>query len=257
MMRFLLLLAFLGGCGPSGTPASFLRVDRGRATLVRADPDGETVLAVFDGVLRWEQGDVTGTGAQDLVVLWSPPGGPPRIWVLRTGALGLEPVWRGSGMAGTPLDFRLLPRHGAAGLLVLEDWGAESLRLALYRWDRFGFRGEAWGASPAGSLLRDAEDRGVLVEDPEGGHCSVEVRGRQVRVRCPRRSRKKPVRRLEASSARTPASTSSRWFRRGSRTRSYRVPHAPALGSAAPNTSRETRAFTRAPAHMGQGSRVT
>ena len=32
---------------------------------------------------------------------------------------------------------------------------------------------------------------------------------------------------------------------------------APALGSVAPNTSRATRAATRAPAHMGHGSNVT
>ena len=35
------------------------------------------------------------------------------------------------------------------------------------------------------------------------------------------------------------------------------MPHAPALGSAAPKTSRPTRAATRAPAHIGQGSSVT
>ncbi len=44
---------------------------------------------------------------------------------------------------------------------------------------------------------------------------------------------------------------------RGSRTTSLTLPQAPAFGSQTPKTSRDTRARTRAPAHMAQGSRVT
>ncbi len=44
---------------------------------------------------------------------------------------------------------------------------------------------------------------------------------------------------------------------RRSRTTSHSEPTAPVLGSQAPNTSRSTRAITRAPAHIVQGSTVT
>ena len=55
----------------------------------------------------------------------------------------------------------------------------------------------------------------------------------------------------------TPAVTGIRWLRRGSAARFIRLPTAPAFGSAAPKTSRPTRALTIAPAHIGQGSSVT
>ena len=59
------------------------------------------------------------------------------------------------------------------------------------------------------------------------------------------------------SASRMPPRTSTRWFRRGSRTTSKSELTAPAFGSKAPKISRATRASTRAPAHMVQGSRVT
>ena len=46
-------------------------------------------------------------------------------------------------------------------------------------------------------------------------------------------------------------------FASGSRVRSHTEPHAPALGSHAPNTIRCTRAAHRRPAHMTHGSSVT
>ena len=55
----------------------------------------------------------------------------------------------------------------------------------------------------------------------------------------------------------TPATTSTRWFSLSSVVIWYSVWTAPALGSAAPYTSRPTRAFTISPAHMGHGSSVT
>ncbi len=55
----------------------------------------------------------------------------------------------------------------------------------------------------------------------------------------------------------TPDVSSTRWFRRGSRTRSPSEPANPAFGSSAPNTTRSTRASTIAPAHIAHGSSVT
>ena len=55
----------------------------------------------------------------------------------------------------------------------------------------------------------------------------------------------------------TPGTTGNSWFRRGSTPRWYRLPSAPAFGSAAPNVTRPIRAETAAPAHIGQGSSVT
>ena len=68
---------------------------------------------------------------------------------------------------------------------------------------------------------------------------------------------KNSVSNAEHSSARTPPTTSTRWFSRRSRTTSHCDPHAPAFGSHAPSTSRGTRARTVAPAHIRHGSRVT
>ena len=59
------------------------------------------------------------------------------------------------------------------------------------------------------------------------------------------------------SSASTPDETSTRWFSRGSSTRLPSEPANPALGSAAPNTTRRIRASTMAPAHIAHGSSVT
>ena len=64
-------------------------------------------------------------------------------------------------------------------------------------------------------------------------------------------------RRAAHSAAPTPPVTSSSWLSRGSVQRLYSVPQAPARGSLAPKTTRRTLAATRAPAHMGHGSRVT
>ena len=70
-------------------------------------------------------------------------------------------------------------------------------------------------------------------------------------------ARRTPVRSAAASSARTPGTTSTSWLRRGSAHRLCSEPQAPALGSAAPNTTWSTRAATSAPAHIGHGSSVT
>ena len=122
----------------------------------------------------------------------------------------MTPVWRGSGMAGIPLDIVLGPA-GAQGapLVVLEDWD-DSFRLVLYRWDRFGFRGEAWGAVGPGALAPMGPDGIGFLPEGEARPCPMEVIGRQLRLRCPRRRRKKSVRRAPHSSARTPPVTSMR-----------------------------------------------
>ncbi len=59
------------------------------------------------------------------------------------------------------------------------------------------------------------------------------------------------------SSPRTPDTTGKRWFKRASCERFSRLPMNPALGSKQPKTQRATRACTMAPAHIGQGSKVT
>src|SRR5665811_1798748 len=60
-----------------------------------------------------------------------------------------------------------------------------------------------------------------------------------------------------ASFSPTPEVTPILWFSAGSAVRSITVPVAPLLGSRAPKARRSMRARTSAPAHMGQGSRVT
>src|SRR6202022_3102580 len=73
----------------------------------------------------------------------------------------------------------------------------------------------------------------------------------------PRRSSKNDESSRLASLASTPGVTGSSWLSLGSVHRLYSDPQAPDLGSGAPNTSRPTRPATSAPAHIGQGSRVT
>src|ERR1700724_2353781 len=72
-----------------------------------------------------------------------------------------------------------------------------------------------------------------------------------------RKDAKKPRNSAALSSARTPELHCTRWLSRGSCTRFPREPQNPAFGSAAPYTNRSILLATRAPAHMGHGSRVT
>src|SRR5205823_5492644 len=72
-----------------------------------------------------------------------------------------------------------------------------------------------------------------------------------------RREAKNPLSSSLDCPASSPRATSGRWFRRGSDSTSRTLPHAPAFGSGAPKTTRDTRASTRAPAHIAQGSSVT
>lgn len=183
------ILIAIAACGPAPTTTRVVvRMHGEVAEIVRGEPGAETVLALFRGVHRWAAGDVTGNAQTELVLLWSLPDRPPRIWVMRPGDDGLAPVWKGSGMAGIPLDV-IMGRSEKSGapLLVLEDRGTEALHLVLYRWDAFGFRGDAWGAVGPGSLA-NTEDGGFSYVPSEGGRpCPVEVRGRQLLVRCPLR----------------------------------------------------------------------
>src|SRR3954453_4853191 len=73
----------------------------------------------------------------------------------------------------------------------------------------------------------------------------------------PRCASKKSVSTAAHSSASTPLITSGRWLSRRSRTTSHNDPTAPAFGSAAPYTTRSSRASTIAPAHIVHGSSVT
>lgn len=72
-----------------------------------------------------------------------------------------------------------------------------------------------------------------------------------------RRAAKKSVRRLAHGSAQTPAMISARWLSLASSAMVMSDRTAPALGSPHPYTTRRIRALTIAPAHIGQGSRVT
>ena len=179
----------IAACGPAPTATRVVvRIHGEVAEIVRGEPGSETVLALFRGVHRWAAGDVTGDGHTEVVLLWSLPDRPPRIWVMRPGDDGLAPVWKGSSMAGIPLDM-ILGRPGETGtrLLVLEDRGADALHLVLYRWDAFGFRGEAWGAVEPGSLATTEDGKFSYVPGEGGRPCPVEIRGHQILVRCPLR----------------------------------------------------------------------
>lgn len=68
---------------------------------------------------------------------------------------------------------------------------------------------------------------------------------------------KNSERMLEHSFSSTPVTTLLRWFSLGSFKRLKREWHAPALGSMQPYITQGIRDWTIAPAHMGQGSRVT
>ncbi len=185
-LAFLMHLALLTACtGPASAPAVGVRIQGEYAEIIRGEGEDETGLALFRGVCRWAAGDVTGDGRPELVLLWALPDRPPRVWVVRPGDGGVTPIWRGSGMAGIPLDIALAPPvAGRTPLVVLEDWG-DGLRLVLYRWDAFGFRGTAWGAVDPGALA--VTDAGVGYQ-PDGREapCALEVTGRQVLLRCPR-----------------------------------------------------------------------
>ena len=61
---------------------------------------------------------------------------------------------------------------------------------------------------------------------------------------------KKSVSSPPHSAARMPAITSAVWFNRGSAAKLYRLPDAPAFGSAAPKTTSGIRAAHAAPAHI-------
>jgi len=183
-----IVLAALAACGgPAAAVPVSVRIDGEVAEIIRGGPGDETTLALFRGVRRWAAGDVTGDGRTELILLWSLPDRPPRVWVVRPDASGVTPVWRGSGMAGIPLDMALGPAvNGGAALVVLEDWD-NSFHLVLYRWDAFGFRGEAWGAVRNGTLTGgEAGGIGFLPEGEEQP-CPLEISGRQLLVRCPRR----------------------------------------------------------------------
>ncbi|MFH1531097.1 MAG: hypothetical protein ABIK09_10255 [Pseudomonadota bacterium] len=188
-MRNLLLIvvALLAACaGPAATVPVGVRMDGEIAQIVRGEPGHETTLALFRGVRRWAAGDVTGDGRIELVLLWSLPDRPPRVWVVRPDDAGVTPVWRGSGMAGIPLDVALEPAADGARLLVLEDWDGH-FQLVRYRWDAFGFRGEAWGAVGPGALAAGEAGGIGFLPDGEEQSCPVETRDRQLLLRCPRR----------------------------------------------------------------------
>src|SRR5690606_37103224 len=93
--------------------------------------------------------------------------------------------------------------------------------------------------------------RSFVVHRDAHGNAAAQAGGR------PRLARNQLRRRVPASSPSTPPVTSTRWLWRGSASRSNTLPAAPVLGSAAPNTTRATRACTIAMAHIAQGSRVT
>ncbi len=181
-----LLIAALTACaGPAPKPTVSVRLQGEFSQIIRSEAGSETVLALFQGVRRWAAGDITGDGEQELVLLWSLPDRPPRVWVIRPEETGVTSIWRGSGMAGVPLDIALGPEaESGATLVVLEDWES-GFRLVLYRWDTFGFRGLAWGEVEAGAL---AVTEAGLAYLPEGREqpCSIEIRGRQVFLGCPR-----------------------------------------------------------------------
>lgn len=182
-----IILAALTACaGAPQAPPVGVRIHDEYAEILRGEAEDETVLALFRGVRRWAAGDVTGDGLPELVLLWSLPDRPPRVWVIRPEDTGITPIWRGSGMAGTPLDIALIPATtGPATLLALEDW-RDGFRLVFYRWDAFGFRGVAWGAVEPGALATSDAGVGFL---PDGAEvpCALEVVDRQVLLRCPLR----------------------------------------------------------------------
>ncbi len=179
----------IAACGPAPTATRVVvRMHGEVAEIVRGEPGSETTLALFRGVHRWAAGDITGNGQTELVLLWSLPDRPPRIWVIRPGDDGIAPVWKGSGMAGIPLDMILgRPSKTGTPLLVLEDRGTEMLHLVLYRWNVFGFRGEAWGTVGPGYIATTKDSRFRYVPGNGGQPCPVEVLGRQLLIRCPLR----------------------------------------------------------------------
>src|SRR5688572_25528867 len=73
----------------------------------------------------------------------------------------------------------------------------------------------------------------------------------------PRCSAKKFCSNARHSCSRTPRVISQRWLKVGNCSRLITPPAAPAFGSGAPKTTRATRAWTIAPAHIGHGSLVT
>lgn len=189
-MRTLLpciLAALTACCGVTPPPPVAVRMDGEIAEIIRGGPGEETVLALFQGVHRWAAGDVTGDGQTELVILWSLPDRPPRVWVILPNDAGVTPIWRGSGMAGVPLDLALRPgADGDTELLVLEDWGS-SFSLVLYQWDTFGFKGIAWGTVGAGALAPMSDGATGYLPEGDETPCPLERADRQLLVRCPRK----------------------------------------------------------------------
>ena len=100
-------------------------------------------------------------------------------------------------------------------------------------------------------------DRWFKRRFPELTHGRLEklLRTGQVRVDG---KRIKANHRLEPGQVvRVPPLTVAWWLSMGCAKRSITDPHAPVLGSLAPNTRRAMRAFRMAPAHIGHGSSVT
>src|SRR5579859_1569075 len=116
-------------------------------------------------------------------------------------------------------------------------------------------------ASSAATRLASPPDTSPMRNCPSATAVTLDLgrAGQSARRYCSRarRSAKNEDRSSEACSASTPGVTGSSWLRRGSAHRLYNDPHAPAFGSAAPNTSPPTRPAMSAPAHIGHGSSVT
>jgi len=130
---------------------------------------GDTVMAVFEGVQRVEEVDITGDSHKELVVLWAPGEEPDarRIWVVRPTPHGVQPVWRGSAMSSPVQDFRLVQTPQGTCLVTLER-PARGQQAVVYRWTGFGF-----GADPT--------DR-IDTSDPQGTTWSVRCLGNDALV---------------------------------------------------------------------------
>jgi hypothetical protein len=126
-------------------------------------------MAVFEGVERVEEVDITGDSDTELVVLWAPHDQPDarRIWVVRPNPHGVQPVWRGSAMSAPVLDFRLVQTPQGTCLVTLER-PARGQQAVVYRWTGFGF-----GTDPA--------DR-IDTSDPQGTTWTVRCFGSDAQV---------------------------------------------------------------------------
>jgi len=126
----------------SGTPreAAALAIELVQESDTLYFLSGGTLIAAFPGVLHWELGDPTGAGVSDVVVLWRPQGTSvgPRVWVVRLGESGVEPIWRGSGMSAHVERVTLASVPGTTCLVTVEQSQNALLAIA-YRWTGFGF----------------------------------------------------------------------------------------------------------------------